>query len=74
MSAHTAHRGDVIQKDWYKGVASPIRMARSKPSLRRAPPKFSQHASEVLMEFGYSKADIDALVAKGVVCSTERKR
>ena len=24
-SAHTVHRGDVIEKDWYKGVASPIR-------------------------------------------------
>ena len=33
-SAHTAHRGDVVEKDWYKGVASPIRLERSKPSLR----------------------------------------
>jgi formyl-CoA transferase len=73
-SAHTAHRGDVIEKDWYKGVASPIRMARSKPSLRSVPPKFSQHTSEVLTEFGYSKAEIDGLIAKGVVCGTERKR
>ena len=29
-SAHAVHRGDVIEKDWYKGVASPIRLARSK--------------------------------------------
>ena len=47
-SAHTVHRGDVIEKDWYKGVASPVRMERSKPSLRRVPPNFSQHATEVL--------------------------
>ena len=40
-SAHTVHRGDVIEKDWYKGVASPIRLERSKPSLRSVPPKFS---------------------------------
>jgi crotonobetainyl-CoA:carnitine CoA-transferase CaiB-like acyl-CoA transferase len=73
-SAHVAHRGDVIEKDWYKGVASPIRLARSKPSLRRTPPKFSQHSAEVLSEFGYSKADIDALVANGFVCGPERKR
>ena len=53
-SAHTIHRGDVIEKDWYKGVASPIRMERSKPSLRSVPPKFSQHTTEVLAEFGYS--------------------
>jgi formyl-CoA transferase len=49
-------------------------MERSKPSLRRVPPKFSQHATEVLTEFGYSKGEIDALVAKGVVCGSERKR
>jgi crotonobetainyl-CoA:carnitine CoA-transferase CaiB-like acyl-CoA transferase len=73
-SAHAVHRGDVIEKDWYKGVASPIRMERSKPSLRNTPPKFSAHASEVLGEFGYSRDEIDALMAKGVVCGTERKR
>ena len=28
-SAHTVHRGDVIEKDWYKGVASPIRLRRA---------------------------------------------
>ena len=44
-SPHTIHRGDVIEKDWYKGVASPIRLERSKPSLRSVPPTFSQHTS-----------------------------
>ena len=53
-SAHTVHRGDVIEKDWYRGVASPIRLQRSKPSLRSVPPKFSEHATAVLSEFGYS--------------------
>src|SRR6202000_3095769 len=32
---HTIARGDVIAKDWYKGVASPLRMNRSKASLPR---------------------------------------
>jgi formyl-CoA transferase len=71
---HTLHRGDIIEKDWYKGVASPIRLERTKPSLRRTPPKFSQHTAEVLGEFGYSKSEIEALVAKGAVCGAERKR
>jgi formyl-CoA transferase len=71
---HTVHRGDIVEKDWYKGVASPIRLDRTKASLRRTPPKFSQHSAEVLGEFGYSKSEIDALVAKGVVCGSERKR
>jgi formyl-CoA transferase len=64
----------VIEKDWYNGVASPIRFARSKASLRNVPPKFSEHATAVLSEFGYSKGEIEALVEKGVVCGPERKR
>jgi len=71
---HTIYRGDIIEKDWYKGVASPIRLARSEPSLRSLPPTFSQHTAEVLGEFGYSEAEIEALVAKGAVCGAERKR
>src|ERR1700743_1783227 len=71
---HTLHRGDVIAKDWYKGVGSPIRMQRSKPSLRSTPPKFSQHTKEVLGEFGYSTDDIDTLIASGAVCGSDRKR
>ena len=52
----------------------PVRLARSKPSLRRTPPTFSQHATEVLGEFGYSTTDIETMIADGVVCGPERKR
>src|SRR6202163_1415524 len=67
-NAHTVHRGDVIEKDWYKGVASPIRLGRTRGRLLSAPPKFSEHAREVLSEFGYSRNEIDALIAEAVVC------
>ena len=70
---HTLYRGDVIEKDWYKGVASPIRLERTKASLRTTPPAFSQHAQEVLAEFGYTPDEIEALLAEGTVCA-ERKR
>lgn len=71
---HVAHRGDVISKDWYKGVASPIRFDRTKATLRRTPPKFGEHAEEVLGEFGYSKADIADLMAKGIVSTPGEKK
>src|SRR5205085_4878079 len=60
-SAHAMHRGDVIEKEWYRGVASPIRFERSTASLRNVPPKFSEHASAVLTQFGYSRGEIEAL-------------
>jgi crotonobetainyl-CoA:carnitine CoA-transferase CaiB-like acyl-CoA transferase len=72
-SAHSKHRGVVVQKDWYKGVASPIRFDRSKASLRHAPPAFSEHAAEILTEAGLKQAEIDDLVATGIV-STTRER
>jgi crotonobetainyl-CoA:carnitine CoA-transferase CaiB-like acyl-CoA transferase len=72
-SPHAVHRSDVVEKDWYKGVASPIRMGRTMASLRSVPPTFGQHTAEVLAEFGYSKAEIEGLTAEGVIC-TERRR
>ncbi len=72
-SDHVKHRGDVIEKDWYKGVASPIRFDRTKASLRHVPPKFSEHSDEILGEFGYSAKEIAELRAAGVVAG-ERKR
>ena len=72
-SDHVKHRGDVIEKDWYKGVASPIRFDRTKASLRYVPPKFSEHADEILGEFGYSEKEIAELHASGIVAA-ERKR
>ncbi len=71
---HTIHRGDIIEKDWYKGVASPIRFNRTKASLRHVPPKFSEHATDILEGFGYSQTEIDGLVAAGTVSGPERKR
>ena len=68
-SEQSKHRGIVVKKDWYKGVASPIRFDRSKASLRHAPPAFSQHAAEILTEAGLAQAEIDDLVASGVVSS-----
>jgi crotonobetainyl-CoA:carnitine CoA-transferase CaiB-like acyl-CoA transferase len=70
-SEHSKHRGVVIQKDWYKGVASPIRFDRSKASLRHAPPGFSEHASEILGEAGLTQAEVDALVAEGIVSAAK---
>lgn len=66
-SEQARQRGLVLRKDWYKGVASPIRFERSKASLRHAPPGFSEHAGEILSEAGFGPEQIDDLVAAGIV-------
>jgi len=71
-SPHSQARGDVVAKDWYKGVASPVRFERNRASVRYAPPRFSEHAADILTEAGLGEADIADLVASGVVCKTRK--
>jgi len=71
-SPHAKARGDVVAKDWYKGVASPVRFERNKASLRYAPPRFSEHAVDILREAGLAESEIAALTADGVVCKTRK--
>lgn len=71
-SPHAKARGDVVAKDWYKGVASPVRFERNKASLRYAPPRFSEHAADILKEAGLDENEIADLTAEGVICTARR--
>jgi crotonobetainyl-CoA:carnitine CoA-transferase CaiB-like acyl-CoA transferase len=71
-SPHARARGDVVAKDWYKGVASPVRFERNRASLRYAPPKFSEHAADILREAGIAETEIADLTAEGVVCTVRK--
>ena len=62
----TTARGRVAQIGKYRGVAPPVRLSRTPPSVRRAPPKYSEHSHAILTELGYSAAEIDGLVNSGV--------
>jgi len=64
---HTAHREMVTELDWYKGIGTPIKFSRTKGGTRRPPPKFAEHASEILAQHGYAEAEIDALQKAGVI-------
>lgn len=45
---HTVHRGLVLEEGDYRGIASPIKLSRDPPALRRPPPAFGQHNLEIL--------------------------
>jgi crotonobetainyl-CoA:carnitine CoA-transferase CaiB-like acyl-CoA transferase len=68
----TLARGMIVELDDYKGVANPIRMSRTPARLRRKPPRFGSSNREVLEAAGYSGAEIDALVADGIVLDRTR--
>ena len=50
-----------------RGVASPLRLMDTPPTLRHAPPALGQHTNEVLAELGLDAAGIAALRITGVV-------
>jgi formyl-CoA transferase len=71
-SAHTKARGMIVEKDWYKGTGTPVKLSRTPGGLRRVPPKFSQHTREVLAEHGFDEAQIEKLAAAGVLVEKRR--
>lgn len=69
---HAAHRGNVVEKDGYRGIATPIRLSRSRSRVSRLPPRFGADGPAILAECGFSEKDISALRAAGVLV-TERR-
>jgi crotonobetainyl-CoA:carnitine CoA-transferase CaiB-like acyl-CoA transferase len=70
---HTHHRQMTIEKGWYKMTGTPIKMSRTPGSLKRLPPKYGEHSTELLTEFGFSSGQIQELIDQGVVL-TQRRR
>ena len=64
---HAQARGTVISQDDYRGIASPIKLSRSIAEPVCAPPAFAQDSDQILTELGYTKNEIDAFKASGVV-------
>ncbi len=69
---HIRARGMLVEKDWYKGIGSPVRLSRTPASVKSAPPKFSEHTREVLKENGFDDAQIEKLAAAGILVEKRR--
>lgn len=63
----TKVREMVVEKDGYRGIASPVKLSRNKASTRHAPPDFGADNASELRKAGYSEADIERLVGLGAV-------
>ena len=63
----------MTQLDGYRGLGTPIKLSRTPGGTRRPPPRFGEHAAEVLRGHGYDDAEIEAMRKAGVV-HTKRRR
>src|SRR5215213_580297 len=54
------------------GIAPPLSVDGERPLHRSPPPRLGEHTAEVLAEVGYSPADVERLLAAGVVTGPAR--
>jgi crotonobetainyl-CoA:carnitine CoA-transferase CaiB-like acyl-CoA transferase len=54
------------------GVAPPLSVDGERPLHRSPPPRLGEHSAEVLAEAGYSPAEVERLLAAGVVAGPAR--
>jgi len=65
--AHAAHRGAVVEDNSYRGVAAPVRLSHARGRAARRPPRFGEHANQILAEAGYTHDQIAELRSKDIV-------
>jgi formyl-CoA transferase len=51
----------------YRSLDAPIRLSGTPRQIRHVPPRLGEHNADVLLEHGYSQAEIDKLVEAGVL-------
>jgi crotonobetainyl-CoA:carnitine CoA-transferase CaiB-like acyl-CoA transferase len=70
---HTRHRRMIYEEGEYRAVGAPIKLSRTPPGLRRTPPRFGEANRAVLREAGYGEAEIERLIAAGIVVAAIRE-
>ncbi|MGH6641252.1 MAG: CaiB/BaiF CoA transferase family protein [Bradyrhizobium sp.] len=68
---HVTHREMLLEGEGHRGPGLPVKLAQTPGGVTRRPPRFGEHAREILSEAGFGRADIDGLIEKGIV-STQR--
>lgn len=64
---HAAHRAMLVEDDGYRGIGTPLKLSRSPARAPRRPPRFGEHADQLLSEAGCTPEQIAALRTASVV-------
>ena len=60
-------RGIIVRVGDRNFIGSPIKMSRTPPGVRRGPAEIGEHTRDVLLEAGFTTAEVDVLLANGAV-------
>jgi crotonobetainyl-CoA:carnitine CoA-transferase CaiB-like acyl-CoA transferase len=65
--AHAVHRGMLVEDGDYRGIGAPVKLSQSCARTARKPPRFGEHAAQVLAEAGCTEEQVTELRGTGVV-------
>lgn len=72
-SEHAQHRGMSAEFGDYRSWGPPIKFSRTPGAINRRPPRFGEHARELLAETGLNDDQIDILIERGIVLEKRRR-
>ena len=56
----------------FKSIGMPIKFSKSKSDKSKGAPIFGEHTKEVLLDYGFSKAEIDNLIKNKIIYSSSK--
>ena len=68
---HVTHRDMLLESEGHRAPGIPVKLEQTPGGVTRRPPRFGEHAREILGDAGFDQAAIDSLIEKGIV-STQR--
>ncbi|CAN7683600.1 CoA transferase [Bradyrhizobium sp. LjRoot220] len=70
---HVAHRDMLLENEGHRAPGIPVKLAQTPGAAGRRPPRFGEHANEILTEAGFDQAAIDGLIETGIVSANDKK-
>mgnify|MGYP000093613030 CR=1 FL=1 len=65
--AHVSHRDMLVESEGHRAPGIPVKLAQTPGRASRRPPRFGEHANDILADAGFDQHEIDSLIETGVV-------
>ncbi|MGY8632836.1 CoA transferase [Bradyrhizobium sp. 14AA] len=65
--AHVAHRDMLVESEGHRAPGIPVKLGQTPGRAGRRPPRFAEHAREILADAGFDARTIDSLIEGGIV-------